>query len=85
MMNGITTMTTQPIISTEYHTVLLPVFIWLGGMKLKTNAKSEPPKPTNPMIHIRRLPLPRRKGRGADFILYLNTMAAANISMYIIR
>ena len=27
-------MNTHPAISTEYHTVLLPVWIWLGGMVL---------------------------------------------------
>lgn len=43
-MNGAATTTTQPIIKTANHTVLLPT-CRLGGMKLSTNASSEPQKP----------------------------------------
>ena len=75
----------QPIIKTEYQTVLLPVAIWPGGMKLRTNARSEPANPTTPSSHISPLPLPSLNGRGVSFILYLRTIAAANMSMYMIR
>ena len=80
-----TTMTMQPIISTEYHTELLPVSICPGGMKLRMNASREPQKPTPPIIHIKVLPLPIRNGLVASFILYLKAIAAANISIYMIR
>lgn len=30
----------------------LPTEIWSGGMKLNTNARSDPMKPAPPMIHI---------------------------------
>ena len=46
MIYGITTITMQPMTRTEYHTALLPVSIWPGGMKLRTKARSEPQKPT---------------------------------------
>ena len=85
MTNGAPTTTTQPIISTENHTVLLPVEIWLGGTKLSTNASRAPQKPRQPRNHISPLPLPRRNGRSVFFILYRRTMAAENMSMYMIR
>ena len=66
---GITTITMHPIISTEYQTVLLPVSICPGGMKLRIKARSEPQNPVAAIIHISALPLPNLKGRGADFIL----------------
>ena len=69
MMYGITTITMHPIIRTEYQTALLPVWIWPGGMKLNTKARSDPAKPTVPMIHIKALPLPSLNGRWASFIL----------------
>ena len=47
-MNGAITTISAPMISTENHTVLLPVEIWLGGMKLSTNASNEPQKPRPP-------------------------------------
>lgn len=60
----------QPPNITAYHTVLLPVEIWLGGMKLKTKASNEPKKPTPPTIHIKALPfLPILNERGASFML----------------
>ena len=85
MMNGMTTIIIQPATSTVYHTALLPVSICPGGMKLRTKASKDPANPTVPITHIRALPLPIRNGRGLSFILYLKTIAAANISMYIIR
>ena len=69
-MKGIATKTMQPIIITLNQTVLLPVDIWLGGMKLKMKASNEPKKPTPPTIHIRELPfLPILKARGASFMI----------------
>ncbi len=38
-MNGAMTTISAPIISTENHTVLLPVEIWLGGMKAQYECK----------------------------------------------
>ncbi len=59
-----------PMMSTENHTVLLPVEIWLGGIKLSTNASNDPQKPSPPMSHINPLPfLPIRNGRFSFFIL----------------
>lgn len=80
-----TTMTMHPIINTEYQTALLPVAICPGGMKLRMKASNDPAKPTTPSSHIRPLPFPSLNGRGASFILYLKTIAAANMSMYMIR
>ena len=59
---------TQTKKNTEILTVLLPVAICPGGTKLNTKASSEPPKPIAPSSHITPLPLPlpRRKGRGAE-------------------
>ena len=85
MINGIRIMTMQPAINTEYHTAGLPVWICPGGMKLRTKASNEPPNPTPPIIHIRIFPFPSLKGLSADFILYRRVIAAANISMYMIR
>ena len=65
IINGITTITIAPMISTKNHTVLLPVAICDGGMKLSTKAKSEPQKPKPARNHIRTLPRPKRKGRSA--------------------
>ena len=74
-------MTIHPIINTEYHTALLPVAICPGGMKLRMNASNEPANPTTPSSHIRPLPLPSLNGRGVSFILYLKTIAAANMKI----
>ena len=41
-MNGATTTMIAPIINTENQTVLLPVEIWLGGIKLRMKASNEP-------------------------------------------
>ena len=70
MMNGAATTTNAPMIRTANHTVLLPVEIWLGGIKLSTNANSEPQNPRPPTNHISPLPLPPiRNGRFAFFML----------------
>ena len=70
MMNGATTTTKAPIINTENQTVLLPVEIWLGGMKLNIKASKDPQNPSPPIIHIRLLPFfPIRNGRLAFFML----------------
>ena len=70
MMNGATTTMMAPIINTENQTVLLPVDIWLGGMKLRMKASNEPQNPRPPTNHIRPLPdLPIRNGRLSFFIL----------------
>lgn len=70
MINGAMTTINAPIINTENHTVLLPVEIWLGGMKLRMNASNDPQKPRPPMNHIKPLPdLPIRNGRFSFFIL----------------
>ena len=75
-----------PTISTPYHTPVLPTDICDGGIKLSTKAKSEPQNPKPPSSHIRALPLaPKRKGRSSFGYLYLRVIAAANISIYIIR
>lgn len=69
MINGAATTTITPIKSTANHTVLLPVAIWLGGIKLSTKASNEPKKPRPPTSHIKPLPfLPIRNGRPAFFI-----------------
>ena len=69
MINGAATTTITPIKSTANHTVLLPVAIWLGGIKLNTKASNEPRKPKPPTSHINPLPLwPMRNGRPAFFI-----------------
>ena len=85
MTYGITTITMHPTTRTEYQTVLLPVWICPGGMKLRMNASNEPANPTTPITHIRPLPFPSLNGRGVSFILYRSTIAAANMSMYIMR
>jgi hypothetical protein len=60
----------QPIIITLNQTVLLPVEIWLGGMKLNTKASNEPKKPMPPTSHIKKLPfLPILNARGASFMI----------------
>ena len=56
MINGAITTTIAPTIRTVNHTVLLPVEIWLGGIKLNMNASNEPQKPRPPISHIRPLP-----------------------------
>ena len=46
------------------------IIAYMGGMKLSTNASSEPQKPRPPTSHIRPLPpLPIRNGRFSFFIL----------------
>ena len=57
IINGTTTITIQPIASTEYQTVLLPVEICPGGTKLNTNASNDPQNPTPLTIHINPFPL----------------------------
>lgn len=82
-MNGAITTTSAPMISTENHTVLLPVEIWLGGMKLSTNASSEPQKPRPPTSHIRPLPpLPIRNGRFSFLIMYMLMFSGAIVLRY---
>lgn len=62
--NGIPVTTTHPVISTAYQTVLLPVDICAGGIKLNTKASSEPRNPSPATIHISRLPFfPMLNGR----------------------
>ena len=85
-VNGATTTMIAPIINTENQTVLLPVEIWLGGIKLRMKASNEPQKPRPPTNHIKPLPdLPIRNGRFSFFILYRNAIAPENINRYIIR
>ena len=62
-------MITHPEISTEYHTDELPVAICPGGMKLSTNARSEPANPVEPSIHISAFPFPSLNGLGVVLIL----------------
>ena len=57
-----------PIISTENQTVLLPVEIWLGGMKLRIKASNDPQKPRPPTNHIKPLPRLTDTERTVEFL-----------------
>lgn len=56
IIKGAPTTTTHPIANTEYHTALLPVAIWAGGMKLRIKASNEPQNPTPLTSHIIQFP-----------------------------
>ena len=84
MINGRIITTNAPPNSTEYQTVVLPVAICAGGIKLNTNANNEPKNPTPAIIHIVVLP-PRRNGRSFCERRQRRMIAETNISIYITR